>query len=425
MKGGIRKRGSSWSYYFDLGKVNGKRQKKEKGGFATRKEAEAALVAAVSQYNNAGQVFVPADITVADYLDQWYDLYVKMNLKYNTQLDYIQIIEHHLKPAFGKYRLRALTPAVIQTYVNDLKIQGYARATTFNIFSTFSGSLRYAVEPLHYIEVNPCDQVRFPKYENKRQELHIYLYQDTMKKIFERFPESSSLYVPIMIGYYTGVRISECFGLTWNDIDLDARTITIDHQIVKRNFGMDARQAVKKDRERRKRSEWYFQTPKTSTSTRTIKFGETLYECLNAARIRKRKNRLLLGGRFTDIYLQPETDEKGDTVERLVQMRSDIHIDLPVADMVCVRDDGSLITPDSFKYVCRVVHHELHLAFNYHSLRHTHATMLIEAGADLKDVQERLGHSNIQTTMNKYVHNTDEMQNRTVELFEQIAIRNA
>lgn len=314
---------------------------------------------------------------------------------------------------------------MIQTYVNDLKIQGYARATAFNIFSTCSGAFRYAVEPLHYIESNPCDRVRFPKYENKRQELHIYLDQDTMKKIFERFPESSSFYVPVMIGYYTGVRISECFGLTWDDIDLDARTITIDHQIVKRNFGMDARQAVKKGRERRERSEWYFQTPKTGTSTRTIKFGKALYECLNAARIRKKKNRLQLGGRFTDLYLQPETDEKGDTVERLVQMRSDIPVDLPAADMVCVRDDGSLLTPDSFKYVCRVVHHELHLAFNYHSLRHTHATMLIEAGADLKDVQERLGHSNIQTTMNKYVHNTDEMQNRTVELFEQIAVRNA
>ena len=69
MKGGIRKRGSSWSYYFDLGKVNGKRQKKEKGGFATRKEAETALVAAVAQYNNAGQVFVPADITVAWFIE--------------------------------------------------------------------------------------------------------------------------------------------------------------------------------------------------------------------------------------------------------------------------------------------------------------------------------------------------------------------
>lgn len=425
MKGGIRKRGSSWSYYFDLGKVNGKRQKKEKGGFATKKEAETALAEAIVRYNSVGQIFAPSDVTVSDYLDQWFDLYVKMNLKYNTQVDYIQIIEKHLKPTFGKYRLRALTPAAIQSYVNDLKSKGYAKATAFNIFSTLSGALNYAVEPLHYIEYNPCDRVRFPKYENKRQELHIYLNQDTMKKIFERFSESSPFYVPIMIGYYTGLRISECFGLAWNNIDLEARTITIDHQIVKRNFGTDARQAVKKGRERRERSEWYFQTPKTSTSTRTIKFGETLYECLNAARIRKRKNRLQLGGRFTNLYLQPETDEKGDIVERLVQMRSDIPIELPVADMVCVRDDGSLITPDSFKYVCRVVHHELHLAFNYHSLRHTHATMLIEAGADLKDVQERLGHSNIQTTMNKYVHNTDEMQNRTVELFEQIAIRNA
>ena len=64
---------------------------------------------------------------------------------------------------------------------------------------------------------------------------------------------------------------------------------------------------------------------------------------------------------------------------------------------------------------------DLHIVFNYHSLRHTHATMLIEAGANLKDVQERLGHSNIQTTMNKYVHNTEEMRNESVNLFEKAA----
>ena len=57
MTGGTRKRGSTWSYYFDLGKVNGKRQKKEKGGFKTKKEAEAALAKAINEYNNAGAVF--------------------------------------------------------------------------------------------------------------------------------------------------------------------------------------------------------------------------------------------------------------------------------------------------------------------------------------------------------------------------------
>ncbi len=425
MKGGTRKRGSTWSYYFDMGKVDGKRQKKEKGGFATKKEAEAALAAAMNQYNNVGQVFTPAEITVADYLDQWFDLYVKMNLKYNTQLDYIQTIENHLKPALGKYRLKALRPAPIQEYVNDLKVKGYARTTAFNIFRTLSGALNYAVEPLNYIDYNPCDRVKFPKYENARQELHVFLTEDTMKQIFERFPESSPFYVPLMIGYYTGVRISECFGLMWDDIDLDNRIITIDHQIVKRNFGMDVRKAINKGRTKMEKSEWYFQTTKSESSNRKVKFGTALFECLNRARIQKIKNRFKFGEHYTEYYLKPEPDEKGETVQRLIPVKRGIPVDLPAADLVCVREDGSMLSTDSFKYVCRVVHHDLHLAFNYHSLRHTHATMLIEAGADLKDVQERLGHANIETTMDKYVHNTDEMRDRTVDIFENIALKKA
>lgn len=71
--------------------------------------------------------------------------------------------------------------------------------------------------------------------------------------------------------------------------------------------------------------------------------------------------------------------------------------------------------------VCsRVIHHELHIAFDYHSLQHTHATMLIEAGANVKNVQMRLGHSNIQTTLQTYVHDTEKMYEQSVALFEQI-----
>ena len=80
MNGGVRKRGSTWSYYFDLGKVNGKRKKKEKGGFRTKKDAEAALAKALNEYNTAGAVFTPTEITVADYLDQWYRLYCERGM---------------------------------------------------------------------------------------------------------------------------------------------------------------------------------------------------------------------------------------------------------------------------------------------------------------------------------------------------------
>ena len=62
----------------------------------------------------------------------------------------------------------------------------------------------------------------------------------------------------------------------------------------------------------------------------------------------------------------------------------------------------------------------MHLAFDYHSLRHTHATLLIESGANVKDVQSRLGHTNIETTLQTYVHDSKAMAEQSVDIFERI-----
>lgn len=420
MKGGTRKRGSSWSYYFDAGTIGGKRQKKEKGGFATKKEAEAALADALSRFNATGMVFEPSQMTLADYLDEWFELYCRPNLRYNTQVDYDRVIENHLKPDLGHYRLRALTAAVIQSYVNGLKMRGLAKATAFNIYAVLSGALNYAVEPMQYLEFNPCRNVRFPKYARVEQEIHVFLDVNAMRRIFERFPESSPFYVPLMIGYYCGLRVSECFALTWDDIDLGACTLTVDKQLVKRNFGNDVRgQKV----QGRKASEWYFGPPKTQSSVRTIKFGPALRECLEKARRKKQSSRLALGKDFFEYYRQTETDEKGDPIQHIVGVQRLVPVDLPLADLVCVREDGTMLSADSFKYCCRVVRHDLGLTFNYHSLRHTHATMLFEAGADIKDIQERLGHATVQTTIDMYVHNTEQIKDRSVALFEAVALK--
>ena len=336
MKGGTRKRGSTWSYYFDLGTVGGKRQKRERGGYRTRKEAQAALAAAVAQYNRAGMPFSPKDITIADYLDQWLKEYVNVNLKFSTQISYAQAIQYHLKPRFGSYRLASLTTAAVQQYANDLKRDGYAKSTLVDIISVLSGALSYAVEPLQYIQTNPCEHVRIPKYENGRQEMHHFLTADDMGQVLERFPEGTPFYVPIMIGYCCGLRISECFGLTWDRIDLDARTIKIDRQLL---HHPDA---------------WYFDTPKTRTSVRTVRYGDTLAEVLDRAYVSKQKNRTNLGRHFMEYYMLPDM--------RLIGAFADIPVDNSVpADMVCVRSDGSLLTPDSFKYVCRVCRNELHI----------------------------------------------------------------
>ena len=168
MTGGVRKRGNTWSYYFDLGKVDGRRKKKEKGGFRTKKEAEVALAAAMNEYNHAGQLFEASEITVADYLDQWYELFCKLNLKYNTQLGYLRIIEGHLKPKFGAYKLKAINSATLQEYANSLKLNGYSKSHMIGILTVFQAALDYAIEPLHYINQNPMKMIKFPKIERKQ-----------------------------------------------------------------------------------------------------------------------------------------------------------------------------------------------------------------------------------------------------------------
>lgn len=380
----------NWEYRFEAARINGKRKHISKSGFRTQKEALAAGTKALAEYNSGGQTFQPAEISFSDYLDLWLEKYVMVNLRPKTQESYKGIINNHIRPALGQFKLNALNPSALQDFANSLKTKGYSKRHIVNIMSTITNSLNYAIEPLQYIKHNPAKLIKLPKVERAPRQ-RIVLSPEDWEQIISRFPFGNKYHIPLMIGYYTGMRISEVFALTWEDIDFEKLEIKVSKQIVK----------IKPDREKAK---WCFGEPKTKSAHRIVRIGSNLSETLKREKLRQKENKLLYG-HYRTKYSLCEMDELVPDENGKI-------------DLLCVNDDGTFVTTDSFKYCSRVIHHELKIDFDFHSLRHTHATILIENGISPKSVQKRLGHEKIETTLQTYVHETPEMAEEAAEAFD-------
>ena len=248
-KGKVDKNGKAkkpnWEYRFEAAKIDGKRKSISKAGFSTKKEAEVAGAKAMTEYNNAGLTFEPSDMSYADYLDYWFDNYVKMSCKYRTQEVYMQIIEGHLKPALGMYKLRSLTPIMIQDYVNQKAVCGLKKTTIVNIITVMTGSLKYAVVPAQLLQSSPAEYIKYPKISAERSDVNRTIISvEDFNRMLERFEPGNPFRYALLIGFYTGLRISEVYGLTWEDIDLKEQTLDVNKLVYKRNYGVDIRKAA-------------------------------------------------------------------------------------------------------------------------------------------------------------------------------------
>lgn len=342
MSEGVRKRNKTWSYYFDGAMIDGKRKKIEKGGFKTSKEAQDARIAAMNEYNNTGRTFSPKEVSVADYLDYWLENAIKKNINhgysYRTYYDYESKIRIHLKPAFGKYRLSTFqyAPDVIQKWVDDLKMKGFAKSMIKNTLTCLQGAMNYAMLPLKYIQTNPCIPVRIGKLPiDTRAKAHTeyVLSKEEYQEILERFPASSYFHISLVLPYNVGTRIGETFAVDLlSDVDFKTHELSINKQIQKEN------------------GVWYMRPPKYD-SYRTIKIGKTLEDAFREVIYNRKKNQLKFGNKFMKTYLMPD--------HSIVQIRSDINVLYTEIMPICTKANGELVTPESFKYCARVVHWEL------------------------------------------------------------------
>lgn len=391
----VEKHGNTWRYRFECAKVDGKRKQKSKGGFPTRKAAMDAGRLALMEYNNAGDTIVPTTSSYADFLDQWMDDYVLHNYKPRTYDSYSQIIRAEIKPALGHYKLIAINTKTMQDFIYGQFDNGAPKAHLANIRSIFSGSMKYAKNTMHYIQHDPTENLHLPKpratprNEPTRSRPHVFLTQDQMAAIFTLFPEGMTMHVPLMLGYKCGLRRSEAFGLQWCDIDFENKTVTVNRQL-------QYSQHEKK----------WIVTPPKYESYRTIDIDDALVELLKREKHKQDTEQARFGARYHKIYddqILGINYEHGTEIFPVVRHKV-----------------GQLGTPRSIEWAVRECEEELGIKFDFHSLRHTHATMLAENGVPIKYIMQRLGHRRATLTIEVYQHVSETMQNESRETIENL-----
>lgn len=217
------------------------------------------------------------------------------------------------------------------------------------------------------------EHVHIPKIAEitKKKSYHTITVEE-YQRLIKRFPPGSSFYIPLQIGFHTGMRAGEVTALRWCDIDFNTSEINVIHTLIELKGGR-----------------FKLEPPKTKSSLRTIRIGPSLIKILKQHKLYQKECKLLYGKYYSD------------------------------SEWLCTKENGDHITTGSLRYLNRVANYEMGIAFSFHYLRHTHATMMLEGGVQMKHIQNRLGHSKLATTMDTYSHITDRMVTEAVEIFEQ------
>lgn len=387
-----RKRGKKWEYYFETARMEGKRKRISKGGFRTKADALVAGTTAYNEYRNTGRVNNVSSISVYDYMNYWIEMYCVPNLKPTTVSNYEKYIRLHITPKIGHYRLADVNADVLQSLINDLVNKGYSRNTILGVKGVLSSSFDYAVQPLKYIIQSPMSYVKIPRSSKGAykapQQVRTAIENNIIDKIFDRFPKGTSTYLPMMFAYRCGMRLGEAFAVTWDNVDFENKTITINKQLQ-----WDGSKSV-----------WRLTTPKYN-SNRTVDIDQFLAELLIKTKCEQEKAKEYYAEEYTYIHYDEDIGINTTTGE--------------IINFVNVLENGGFIQPRTMQHASQVIH-KFYPEFNFHSLRHTHCTRLLEAGLPIKYVQERLGHKNISVTMDIYNHLTQNQAEQSKQALENV-----
>lgn len=361
-----KKKPYSYRIYVGKNELTGSYMHRQKS-FKTFDEALASLVKLKKSLKDGTFHTTSKRYKYSDLVAMWLPQY-KQTVKRSTYGNVTQIIDNIILPSLGMFYLDKLTVAKCQSIVNDWFSRYPSR---FNSIFAYARKILEYGEHLELVNRNSLSKVIKPRQKSKTKAFTNYYSKEELASFLNACKECNQLYyVFFRLLAYTGLRSSEALGLRWSDINIFNSTLS-----VRRTVTNDEHWGVVID------------TPKTAGSTRTIDLDPSTIELLQSWHKSNDNKVITLTNRKNYVFFN------------------------------ATRPEGVFIHQDA-RYWDKSVCHKYGLRYiTPHGFRHTHASMMFAAGAKPKEVQQRLGHSSIKTTMDLYVHLTENTNREMVDKF--------
>ncbi len=368
-RGYIRQRSKtrkdSWSIQVFLGvdPETKKRRYHNESVRGSRSDAERRLTELLGEMDGGSLVRTP-DLTFGAFLEEWYQDYVSTSVRTRTAQGYRENMDRYVIPSLGGVPLDRLAPRHIQAMESSLLRgdgagrRGLSAATVMQAHRVVSGALGHAVR-MGILSRNPVLSVkppRVPRYEARS------LTWEEVGTLMEHI-EDPGRRMLVLLALQTGLRRSELLGLQWRDLDLALSTLAVQRALIQMRTG---------------RTE--LTVPKSGRS------------------------------RVVALY--------SGTVEELRGYRAGLLPAPGAEDHVFLRPDGSPLDPALVtQWFKRTAVRAGFTDLRFHDLRHTHASLMLREGVNLKIMTERLGHSGVAITGDLYSHVQPTVQHQAVEVF--------
>lgn len=320
---------------------------------------------AIQSEVDRGTYQAPSKITVAAWLEEWMATFCANRVKPLTYQSYETIIRRHIVPAIGAVKLQALRGSHVQRIYNAMKDAGLSAKTVKNVSAVLHKALSMAYKQ-GLIQGNPCDAAELPK--AGRHEIAPLTDADIPR--FLSAIDSHPMRNAYALCLFAGLREGECLGLSWKQVDFERGRITVSQQL---------------QHGKTKGSQYYVAPTTKSGRARTIEPPAIAFEYLRAERVKQLENRLQALAIWNNPHDLVFTDASGGNYPLSTFYKQFKQI------------AASIGRPDA----------------RPHDLRHTAATVAIASGADVKSVQDMLGHATASFTLNVYAHTSEKMMKDT------------